>query len=244
MTTQQMLSPFRKAIEQWNMISEGDKIAVGVSGGKDSLTLLQLLHAFKRFSPKSFELAAITIDLGFTKDDAYLPVADFCKKMSIPYYVEKTEIAQIIFDERKETSPCSLCSKMRRGALNNKLNELGFNKLALGHHADDVIETFFLSLFFEGRLSTFAPVAYMDRSEITLIRPMVLIWENEISSYSTGLPIVFNPCPADKHTKRQYIKEKIENLKTDIPFIKQRILSSIISPERYNLWDNDFQKNT
>jgi tRNA(Ile)-lysidine synthase TilS/MesJ len=237
-----MLAPFRRAVEEWNMIDDGDKIAVGVSGGKDSLTLLKLLHAFSRFSPNRFDLSAITIDLGFTKDDPFVDVRKWCSEMEVPYFVEKTDIAQIIFEERKETNPCSLCSKMRRGALNTKLNELGFNKLALGHHADDVIETFLLSLIFEGRLSTFAPVSYMDRSKVSMIRPMVLLWEKDIAAYARNLPVVHNPCPADKVTKRQYMKDLINTLQRDTPFVRERMLGAIVNPDRYNLWDNIVEK--
>jgi len=239
MKTQQMLAPFRKALEQWNMVESGDKIAVGVSGGKDSLTLLKLFKGFQRFSPKPFELAAITIDLGFTKENTFEGVQKFCDELGVPYHVVPTDIADIVFNERKEKSPCSLCSKMRRGALNTKLNEIGFNKLALGHNADDVIETFLLSLVYEGRLSTFQPMSFMDRTNVTMIRPMVLIWENEIISYakSENLPIVHSPCPVDKLTKRRYMKELVANIQTDAPFVKERMLAAIVNPDRNNLWD-------
>nr|HPG92904.1 ATP-binding protein [Clostridia bacterium] len=231
MTTQQLLAPFRCAITDFNMIADGDKIAVGVSGGKDSLTLLALLKAYQRFSPQKFELAAITVDMGFDKLD-FSPVADFCKANDIDYYLQKTDIAQIIFEKCPE-SPCSLCSRMRRGALNGKLNEIGFNKLALGHHSDDVIETFFLSLFYEGRLSTFAPTSFMSRTKITVIRPMIYISEREINAYAKNLPVVVNPCPADKHTQRQYMKDLLHNVQKDIPFVKERIFSAISHLDRY-----------
>ena len=184
MKTQQLLAPFRKAITQFDMIQDGDKIAVGVSGGKDSLTLLALLKAYQRFSPQKFDLLAITIDMGF-KGMSFDGIAEWCKNLDIPYIVEKTDIAEIIFDVRKETNPCSLCSKMRRGALNTVLINNGCNKLALGHHKDDVIETFFLSMIFEGRLNTFAPKNFMSRSRISLIRPMVYIEEKDIAAYAT-----------------------------------------------------------
>ena len=234
-----MLSPFRMACEQWNMIAAGDKIAVGVSGGKDSLTLLKLFKAFQRFSPNPFELAAITIDLGFAEENLFAGVEKFCEELDVPYYIVKTDIAGIVFNERKESSPCSLCSKMRRGALNTKLNELGFNKLALGHNADDVIETFLLSLVYEGRLSTFAPVSFMDRTGVTMIRPMSLMWEKDIISYvkSENLPVVKSPCTVDKLTKRQYMKDLITTLQADAPFVKDRMLGAIVNPERNNLWD-------
>lgn len=172
MELQTLLAPFRRAVNQFSLIEDGDKIAVGVSGGKDSLTLLALLSAYRRFSPQRFELMAVTIDMGF-KEDAYAPIRDYCAQINVDYVVEKTDIAQILFDIRKESNPCSLCSKMRRGALNGVLSQKGFGKLALGHHSDDVIETFLLSMCFEGRLSTFSPKSFMSRSGIAVIRPMV-----------------------------------------------------------------------
>lgn len=225
----------RRAINDYNMIQDGDKIAVGLSGGKDSLALLTLLSAFKRFSPASFELTAITIDMGFKGAD-YSAIAKYCEKLGVPYILEKTDIAEIIFDLRKEKNPCSLCSKMRRGALNQIIIENGMSKLALGHHADDVIETFFLSMLYEGRLSTFSPVSYMDRSGVTLIRPMIYIEEKNIVSYAKDLPVAFNPCPADKHTHREDMKQIIKGLQNDIPFAKSRIIDAVTKPERYNLW--------
>ncbi|MDD4292056.1 MAG: ATP-binding protein [Clostridia bacterium] len=236
MNTQEMLSPLRRAINDYNMIEDGDRIAVGVSGGKDSLTLLTLLKAYQRFSPQRFELIGITIDMGFEGAD-YSAVEAYCGGLGVELVVEKTDIAQILFEIRKESNPCSLCSKMRRGALNTKLLSLGYKKLALGHHADDVIETFFLSMFFEGRLSTFAPVSFMDRTEITLIRPMIYIEEKNIRAFSKDLPIAFNPCPADKNTQREYMKQLIKNIQKDIPFAKNRMTDAVMHSERYNLWD-------
>lgn len=237
MTVQELLSPFRKAVTQYKMIEDGDKIAVGVSGGKDSLTLLALLKAYQRFSPEKFELAAITIDMGFT-ENAFAPIEEYCKQREIEYIVEKTDIAEIIFDLRKEKNPCSLCSKMRRGALNAKINEIGFNKLALGHHRDDVLETFLLSFVFEGRLSTFSPVSYMERSGITMIRPMIYVNKKDIAAFSAKekLPVVHNPCPSDKHTNREYMKNLIKTIQKDIPFARDRMADAVMSPDRYNLW--------
>lgn len=176
---QKLLSLARKAISDYKMIEDGDKIAVGLSGGKDSITLLAVLAAYKKFAPEKFDLIAINIDMGFEDIDKNQVQAtkDFCESVGVPLIIEKTDIAAIIFDERKEKSPCSLCSKMRRGALNNVAIDHGCNKLALGHHADDVIETMMLSLLYEGRFSTFMPVSYMDKSKITLIRPLVYIDE-------------------------------------------------------------------
>ena len=239
MTLQQLLSPARRAIDEYGMVSDGDKIAIGISGGKDSITLLYILAGLKRFYPKKFDLQAITIDMGLkeTNKQEQQAVIDLCKELEVPYHIEKTDIAEIIFDVRKETNPCSLCSKMRRGALNNIATDLGCNKLALGHHADDLIETLFLSMFYEGRLSTFAPLSYMDRSGMTLIRPMIYIDERDIAAFAKDKPIIHNPCPADKHTQREYVKQLIKDIKKDIPFVKQRIHGAITHPERYNLFD-------
>lgn len=226
----------RRAINDYNMVQSGDKIAVGVSGGKDSLMLLTLLKAYQRFSEHSFELCGITIDMGFT-ENAYKSVEDYCRQLGIDYYTEKTDIAEIIFDVRKEKNPCSLCAKMRRGALNNKINQLGFNKLALGHHRNDVVETFLLSLFYEGRLNTFQPVSYMSRSNVTLIRPMIYIDERDIVGYVKNLPVCKNPCPADKHSQREAMKDIVRELSKTYPDLEGKMANAIMHPERYNLWD-------
>lgn len=239
MTLQQLLSPTRRAVDEYGMIREGDKVAVGLSGGKDSVTLLYALAGLKRFYPQNFDLIAITVDMGFKETDEKEKQAmhDLCAELGVPYHVEKTDIAEIIFDARKETNPCSLCAKMRRGALNSVAVSLGCNKLALGHHADDLIETLFLSMFYEGRLSTFAPVSYMDRTGMTLIRPMIYVEEKDIAAFAKDKPILHNPCPADKHTQREYVKKLIADIKKDIPFVKRRIHGAITHPERYNLFD-------
>ncbi len=230
----------RRAITDYNMISDGDNIVVGVSGGKDSVALLSALRAYQRFSPESFTLSAVTVDMGF-KDASqaqFQALTDYIGQLEVPFHVVKTDIAEIIFDARKESNPCSLCSKMRRGALNTKAVELGANKLALGHHADDVVETMLLSLLYEGRFSTFQPVSYMDRSKITLIRPFIYTDERDIKGLVSrkALPIFKNPCPADKHTCRESMKNLIKTLQEDIPFAKERMLGAIYNPERNNLW--------
>ena len=243
MTTQQLLSPLRRAVDSFEMIRSGDKIAVGLSGGKDSVTLLTLLAALKRFYPKNFELVAINIDLGYELDPEQVAAQKaYCESLGVPLIVEKTEIGKILFEIRKETNPCSLCSKLRRGALNTVAIANGCNKLALGHHADDLVETLFLSMIYEGRFSTFEPVTYLSKTEITLIRPMIFIEEKDIVSYAKDLPVVFNPCPADKHTQREYVKEVIDGIKKDVPFAKARILSAIYHPERNHLFDDAIQK--
>lgn len=238
---QKLLSLARKAISDYKMIEDGDKIAVGLSGGKDSITLLAVLAAYKKFAPEKFDLIAINIDMGFEDIDKNQVQAtkDFCESVGVPLIIEKTDIAAIIFDERKEKSPCSLCSKMRRGALNNVAIDHGCNKLALGHHADDVIETMMLSLLYEGRFSTFMPISYMDKSKITLIRPLVYIEEKQINwtAKRLGLPVIFNPCPRDKHTKREDVKQLIGNLDEQFVDSKKHIMSAIFNPERNSLWD-------
>ena len=243
MNLQQLLSPARKAIEDYEMINDGDKIAVGLSGGKDSVTLLYILAGLKRFYPKKFELVAITIDLGLDYDQKEVEsLKNLCAELNVEYHIVPTDIYQILFVERKEKSPCSLCSKMRRGALNTKAIELGCNKLALGHHADDLIETLFLSLFYEGRLSTFEPITYLSRANMTVIRPMIYIEEKNIRAFSKDKPVLYNPCPADKHTPREYIKNLLNQIKKDIPIAKDRMLSAITHPERNHLFDDAIEK--
>ena len=237
MTLQQLLSPFRRAIEEYSMIEDGDKIAIGLSGGKDSLLLVYLFSALKRFYDKKFEVIAITIDMGFKDADPSKieGLREECEKAGIPYYVEKTQIAEILFDIRKEKSPCSLCSKLRRGALNTVAIRKGCNKLALGHHADDLAETFMLSLIYEGRLSCFQPMSLMSRTGVTVIRPLIYTAEKNITAFMKDKPILKNPCPADKHTQREYVKDLIRNIQDDIPFAKERIIGAVTHPERMNL---------
>lgn len=238
MAIQKILSSMRRAIVDYNMIDDGDKIVVGLSGGKDSLILLTALRNYQIFSPQKFELKAVTVDLGLGADFSHL--IKYCSDIDVPFHIEHTEIANIIFNERKEKSPCSLCSKMRRGTLNSCVNDFKFNKLALGHHADDLVETMLLSLFYEGRLSTFAAKSYMDRTGVTLIRPLILTFEKDIAAESANLPVLHNPCPVNHATKREYMKTLISNITKDIPFAKERMHSAIISPDRYNLFDKPF----
>lgn len=228
----------RRAVEKYGMIESGDAVAVGLSGGKDSLVLLKALSAFRRFSLAPFTLKAITIDMGIGNVD-FEPLKAFCVEENVPYIIEKTDIGEIIFDVRKEKNPCSLCAKMRRGALNTVLKAEGCNKLALGHHADDVVTTYLLSMIYEGRLSTFAPISYMSRSDVTLIRPLVLTDEKNIAAYAreAGLPVTKSPCPANRETQREYMKNLIKSIQKDVPFARDRMVSAITSPERYNLWD-------
>lgn len=237
---QKILSSMRRAVQDYKMISDGDKIYVGLSGGKDSTLLLAALSAYRRFSPEKYSLEAITIDMGLkeTKADELNALISYCESLDVPHHLVKTDIAQIIFDERKESNPCSLCAKMRRGALNNEINRLGGGKLALGHNADDVAETMLLSLLYEGRFSCFAPTAYMNQSGVSLIRPFIYIEEYDIKTAveRLGLPIVNNPCPMNHVSKREYAKDLIKHICKDIPFAKDRILGAIYHPERNNLW--------
>ena len=243
MTTQQLLSPFRRAIDTYKMIKAGDDIAIGVSGGKDSVTLLTLLASLKKFYPEEFTVQAFFIDMGLGADEKEIAALErYCADLSVPFTREKTDIGEIIFNVRKEKNPCSLCSKMRRGALNTLAKKSGCNKLALGHHADDLVETLFLSMIYEGRFSTFEPITFLDRTEITVIRPMLFIEEKDIAAYAKDLPIVKNPCPADKHTQREYVKNLIKHIKSDVPFAKDRILSAIYNPDRNHLFDDALNK--
>jgi tRNA(Ile)-lysidine synthase TilS/MesJ len=236
-----ILSPMRKAIEDFDMIQNGDKIAVGLSGGKDSLTLLTALSLFRKFSPIKFNLIAITIDQTDGQTDL-TPLINYCRDLNVEYDIVRSQIFDIIFNQRKEKNPCSLCAKMRRGSLNNRAKELGCNKIALAHHADDLIETFFLSLFYEGRLNVFSPVTYLSNVDITTIRPLIYINENVITSISKNLPIVKNICPADHKTKREEMKKLMQNFEENIPNAKKQILNAIIHPERYHLFDKNNKK--
>ena len=238
MTTQQMLSYLRKGITKYKMINDGDKIAVGVSGGKDSVVLLKLLAEYKRFSPERFDLLAITVDLNFDdRPTDFSPIKNLCDQLGVDYLIEKTDIGKIVFDIRKESNPCALCSKMRKGALNNLAKSKGCNKVALGHHADDLTDTLLLSLFYEGRLSTFAPKSYLDRTDLTLIRPMIMLEEIDVVAYSKTLPVVKSCCPANKTTKREYVKQVLSNVGKEIPNVREMVFTALIHPERYSLFD-------
>ena len=230
---QKMLSYVRRAVDQYHMIEDGDVIAVGVSGGKDSLALLVALANLRRFYPKSFTLKAITLDMGYEEMD-FSPVAQLCEQLDVEYIIRKTDIKTIVFDIRKEENPCSLCAKMRRGALNDTAKEEGCNKVALGHHYNDVIETMMMSLLYEGRINCFLPMTYLDRRDITVIRPMIYAPESYIRALvkRQNLPIVHNPCPADGNTKREEIKQLLRTLEHDNHGVRQRIFGAI---QRYPL---------
>lgn len=230
MKLQQLLSYTRKAIDDYQMIQAGDTIAVGISGGKDSLALLYALAHLRIFYPNSFEIIAITVDLGwgnFQLDE----IKKLCDKLNVEYVTVKTDIADIIFEQRKETNPCSLCAKMRKGALNEKIKELGCNKVAYGHHKDDVVETLLLSMIFEGRLHCFAPVTYLDRMDLTVIRPLLYVNEADIIGFKNKmeLPVAKSPCPMDGYTKREYAKDLVKQLNQDHPGAKERIFRAIVN---------------
>ncbi|MCR5576710.1 MAG: tRNA 2-thiocytidine biosynthesis TtcA family protein [Oscillospiraceae bacterium] len=223
----------RRAVDDYDMISPGDRVAVGVSGGKDSLVLLLALNHLRSFYPKPFELEAITVELGFEGMD-FTPVAALCEELGVPYTRLKTDIKEIVFDVRQEDNPCSLCAKMRRGALNDAIRERGIKKLALGHHFDDAVETFLLSLLFEGRISCFRPVTYLDRSGVTQIRPLIYAGEQKIAKLADelALPVVENPCPQDKGSKRYEVKQLLKTMSADYPDMKSKIFGAM---QRYPL---------
>lgn len=230
MKLQQLLSYTRKAVDEYQMIEEGDHIAVGISGGKDSLTLLYALQGLRRFYPHPFKLCAVTVDLGF--DNLKLDkISDLCEDLDVPYHIIHTDIAKIIFEDRRESNPCSLCAKMRKGALNDAMKAIGCNKVAYAHHKDDVVETMMMSLIYEGRLHTFRPVTYLDRTDITVIRPLVYMNEADVIGFVNKykVPVVKSPCPADGHTKREYIKNLVQKINLESPGVKGRIFTAIQS---------------
>ena len=228
MKLQRVMSLVRQAIDDYQMIESGDKIAVGISGGKDSLTLLYALHGLQRFYPISFTLCAVTVDLGF-ENLKLDKIKELCGSLQIPYYVINTDIGKIIFEERREKNPCSLCAKMRKGALNDVIRELGCNKVAYAHHKDDVVDTLMMSLIYEGRLHNFQPVTHLDKTEITVIRPLIYMNEADIIGFvhKYDVPVVKSPCPADRHTKREYIKELLQGINQETPGVKERMFTAV-----------------
>ncbi len=229
MTLQRLLSLVRSCTDDYHMISPGDRIAVGVSGGKDSLALLRALAALKEFYPHPFTLHAVTVDMGFPEGSDFGAVRAYCQRLGVDYTVVPTAIYRVIFEERKEKNPCSLCAKMRRGAIDRAAAELGCNKLALGHHADDVIDTFLLNLFYGGSLSSFSPVTVLEKSGITLIRPMIYVWEKELSGFikREAPPVVKSPCPADKNTRREDVKQLLLQMEKENRDIKAKIYGAL-----------------
>mgnify|MGYP003289276785 FL=1 len=228
MNLQKVMSYVRRAIDDYHMIEDGDKIAVGISGGKDSLVMLYALNGLKRFYPKKFEIHAVTVDLGF--DNLNLDkIKQLCEELNVEYTIVKTDIAKIIFEDRKESNPCSLCAKMRKGALNDAIKSCGCNKVAYAHHKDDVVETMLMSLIFEGRFHTFSPITYLDRMDIHVIRPLIYMNEADVIGFVNkyDVPVVKSPCPADGNTKREYIKQLLRKLNQENPGVKERMFTAI-----------------
>ncbi len=225
---QRILSFTRRAVDDYAMIEDGDRIGVGVSAGKDSLTLLLALAELRRFYPKKFELVAITVDMGFEGMD-FSSIADLCREIDVPFVVVPTQISRIVFDVRKEKNPCGLCAKMRRGALHDECKRQGCNKLALGHHFDDVVDTFMLNLFYEGRLGAFSPVTYLSRKDMTMIRPLIYAQEKDVRYFVNRhpLPVIESPCPADKNTERESMKQLLASLERDNKGLRHRIFGAM-----------------
>lgn len=238
---QKLMGLVRRCVEDYDMIRAGDRIAVGVSGGKDSMALLRLLAALREYYPKPFTVEGITIDLGFPGMD-YTPVAEYCRSLDIPYTIIPTQIKTVVFDLRKEKNPCSMCAKMRRGALNEAILSRGITKIALGHHHDDAVETFLMSLLYEARISCFQPVTYLDRTGVTQIRPMLYVPEQSIMHFAQReqLPIVENECPADKTSKRHEIKDLIYEMTARYPALKNNVFGAM---QRFPLPEWDIKKD-
>ena len=231
---QQLLGRVRRCIEDYRMIEAGDRIAVGVSGGKDSLVTLLALARLRRFLPTPFTLEAITLEMGMPEMD-YTPVAQLCEELDVPYTRISVPVYEILFEERKEKNPCSLCAKLRRGSLNTALTERGISKIALGHHYDDAVETMMMNLLFEGRIGCFQPVTFLDRTGVTQIRPLLYCHEDEIQRIANRekLPIVHNTCPIDGHSRRQEVKELLASMEKTYPDLKQKIFGAM---QRYPLY--------
>lgn len=235
MELKKLLSYTRQAVDDYKLIEEGDHIVVGISGGKDSLTLLYALAGLRRFYPKKFTLTAITVDLGYDSFDL-TPINQLCEELKVPYHIVKTEIARILFhgdslsDKAVKGSPCALCAKMRKGALNEAALELGCNKVAYAHHMDDVIETAFLSMIFEGRFYAFPPSTHLDHTQLVVIRPLLYVSEAEVKGFRNKmkLPVVANPCPADGHTQRAYVKNLIRQINLDHPGAKKQLFHAVL----------------
>ncbi len=230
MKLQQLLSYTRKAVDDYHLIDDGDRIAVGISGGKDSLSLLMALHGLQRFYPNSFELAAVSVDLGFDEFDLS-PVTNLCNELNVPHTVVHTDIGKIIFEQREEKNPCALCAKMRKGALNRAVKDMGFTKVAYAHNKDDMVETMLLALIYEGRFYCFPPKLYLDRMDLTVIRPLMYACEADIIGFRNkyDLPVVKNPCPADGYTRREYAKNLLRELEKENPGTKNRMFTAIVN---------------
>lgn len=227
-----LLAKIRRASREYGLIQPYDKIAVGLSGGKDSTVMLYALSVLQKTLPIPFELQGISLDVGWNND--YQIIGQYCQQLGIPFHLEQTNIGRIVYEERKETNPCSLCANMRRGAINHTAKALGCNKVALGHHLDDALETFLMSLVFEGRMHTFSPRTYLSRADITVIRPMIYVYEKDIitAARQLELPVVPNNCPADGITKRHTMKEELSRLEAMNSTVRERMLHAITT----SLW--------
>jgi len=231
---QHMLSLTRKAVQDYDLIEEGQTVCVGISGGKDSMALLSVLAGLRRFYPKKFNLRALTIAMGYENQD-FSPIADYCKELDVPYDVVETKIKEIVFDIRNEKNPCALCANLRRGALNDNAKKLGADVVALGHHRDDVIDTAFLSLSYEGRFYCFEPKTYLERSQVTVIRPFIYVNESDIRAFGKlhDYPVVKNPCPMDKTSKRSVVKETLTALNRENHMFKDNVFGAV----KRCIWD-------
>lgn len=227
MEMKRLLSLTRQAVDKYNLIQDGDRIAVGISGGKDSLTLLYALNGLRRFYPEKFEIEAVTVDVGFGMD--YRKIQELCDELKVSYSVVSTKIKQIVFDEKEEDNPCALCAKMRRGALVNEAKRLNCNKIAFGHHKDDAVNTMLMSLMYEGRFQSFEPATYYEDNNITIIRPLLLVSESEVIGFTNkyDLPVTKNECPADGYTKREYVDGILKQLNRENPGVKDRMFTAI-----------------
>lgn len=233
-----VLGCIRRADERYGMIHDGDRICVGVSGGKDSLLLLYGLSLYRMFSKKSYEVMGVMLDLGLVEQD-YSALTEWAQSIGVRLDIIKTDIGDVVFNVRKEKNPCALCAKFRRGALNDAAKERGCNLIALGHNREDVLETFLLSLFFEARLNTFAPITYMDRADVTIIRPLVFFPEKEAISAARrhGLPVQKANCPAAGYTKREDMKNLLKQFRAIVPDPESRLMKAISDVDKYGMWD-------
>ncbi len=237
MEDKKILGAIRRCIVDFNLIEDGDKICVGLSGGKDSLCLLYALAKMRKFMPNHYEVVAVMVDLGLkdTDKNQLEKIKKLVLEWNVELHIVQTDIAEIIFDIRKESNPCSLCANMRRGALNSKALELNCNKIALAHSEDDFVETFVLSLLYEGRLNAMQPSTYLSKSDLTVIRPMLYMDEQAVIAFTKEMPILHNPCPANKKTQRQYVKEVIDRLDKETRGAKKLMKRAIFNVEGYNL---------
>ena len=233
-----VLGYLRRADEDYNMIAENDKIALGLSGGKDSMLLLYALSLYKHFSRNKYEVSAFTVDLGFDNFDT-AAIEDYCRLLGIKHTLIKTNIAKIVFDTRRESNPCALCSKMRKGVMFTEMKKQGITKCAFAHHREDCLESFLLSILYEGRLRTFSPVTYLSRQNITLIRPFIYLPEKDVKAAvrKHDIPVVSNPCPANGSTKREEIKKLLAIICASSPDAREKMLTALKNTQQYSLWD-------